>query len=341
MISKTYKTYEEADKAAHSFLLAERPPRDGEQVTITSTYSEYLKVMNTQPYIITIDGSEAFAVILHNKAEFDGREYEHAFLCCISEKDSFTYPFRFMDKKAIPFLLLCRMNGALSLIKPNEDITAEEATTIQGGERLRNFFDMADETEEQRKKIADIKAGGEAFTLWDDEDGTKPYYDSPDISPVILSEETGKQIRSLRQYQTAMEKLIGRKLNDEEKESLRFPYYVYQTELFSHYCLYRFLFMEKYSALQEAAKDYAIFGLPKDWEKREEYRGITLEGNETLEEWVLSNYFNSETYELFTPISLDEIARWTETPPRILRHCSGESRDKRIIRSRYREIDND
>lgn len=341
MISRNYDTYKEAEEAAYSLFYAEKRPGAGEEVVFTSTHSSEAKVMNTQPYVLTMEGSEAFAIILHRKAEFDGREYENAFLCFVSERDSFTYPFRFADKSMFAFLLLCRRNGAISFIKPDEDIAAEEATTLRGEQRIRSFFGMEDVEEEQRKTIAEIKAGAEAFILWDDEDGTPPYYDAPDICAAVLSQETGKPIKNLRQYQAAMETLLARKLTPEEKKSLRFPYYIYQAELFAHYCLYRFLFAEKYSALKEAESEYSKFGLPKEWDSRKEYKGITLEGDETLEEWVLSSYFDSETYRLFTPIGLDEIAKWTQTPPKLLRHCSGESRDKRIVRSRFRGADND
>ena len=139
MINETYDSLQEAEERARLLLWNDRPQGSNE-VTYTSTTSDAWDGLRFKPYTITVEGSEAYALILHNVTEWKGTKHETARLTYVGADDKQTYPFRKLKKYDFPFLIMAMLNRIPTYIKPVEPITAEEAATAAGEERIRHFF---------------------------------------------------------------------------------------------------------------------------------------------------------------------------------------------------------
>ena len=152
MINETYDSLQEAEERARLLLWNDRPQGSNE-VTYTSTTSDAWDGLRFKPYTITVEGSEAYALILHNVTEWKGTKHETARLTYIGANDKQTYPFRNLKKHELPFIAM--LNRLPTYIKPVEPITAEEAATAAGETKLRHFFgqDYARFMEPQPKRL--------------------------------------------------------------------------------------------------------------------------------------------------------------------------------------------
>ena len=293
---------------------------------------------------MTIEGSEAYAIILHSVTEYNGKKWEFARLSYLEANDKLTYPFRELKKPDFPFMLMMMLNRIPTYVKPVEPITAEEAATAAGELKLRHFFGTDyDHMTKQPELLEAIRRGEEeAFTLMDDEEEAEPYTETAGISPAFLSVAVGKPVRSLNDYHKATEALIGRSLNNEERKAQIFPYYFNRVETFGLYCLYRFLLTERYEDLKQAEKQYAAFGIPKGWQKDDDtnFGGDVVERGETIEEAVLNHYYDLQSFRFICPVELREIAAFTGAPIKLLSDVMSESAPARRIRKRFKQMSN-
>lgn len=339
MINETYDSLQEAEERARLLLWNDRPQGSNE-ATYTSTTSDAWNGLPYKPHTITIEGSEAYALILHNVTEWKGRKHETARLTYVGANDKQTYPFRNLQKYDFPFLLMAMLNRIPTYIKPVEPITAEEAATAAGEEKLRHFFgtDYAGFKEQPELLEAIRKGEEETFTLeeWEEE---KPYLTAAEINPAALSQAVGKPIRSINDYHKATEALIGRSLNDEERKAQIFPYYFHRVETFGLYCLYCFLLTEQYADLKQAEKHYSVFGLPKGWQKDDNtnFGAEMVEQGETMEEAVLNRYYDLQSFRFICPMDLRELAAFTGAPLKLLSDVMDEAAPARRIRRRLKK----
>lgn len=339
MINEEYDSLQEAEERARLLLWNDRPQGSNE-VTYTTETSDAWGGLPYKPYAMTIKGSEAYALILHSVTEWNGRRHETARLSYVGANDKQTYPFRNLKKYDFPFLLMAMLSRIPTYIKPVEQITAEEAATAAGEEKLRHFFgtDYARFMKQPELLEAIRKGKEEAFTLeeWEEEE---PYIVAAEISPAALSQAVGKPIRNIMDYHKATESLIGRSLNDEERKAQLFPYYFNRVELFGLYCLYCFLMTEQYADLKQAEKKYSFFGLPKGWQKDDtmNFGAEMVEQGETMEEAVLNRYYDLQSFRLICPVDLSEIAAYTGAPLKLLSDVMDESAPARRIRRRLKK----
>ena len=338
MINETYDSLKEAKERAR-LLLWNDLPQGAKEAVYTTTTSDAWDGLRFKPYTITIDGSESYALILHSVSEWKGRKHETARLTYIGANDKQTYPFRNLKKQELPFIVM--LNRIATYIKPVEPITAEEAATAAGEERIRHFFGTDYERfTEQAELLEAIRRGEkEAFYTeeWDEEES---YLRAAEINPSALSNAVGKPVRSLKDYHKATEALIGRSLNDEERDAQIFPYYFHRVETFGLYCLYCFLLSERYADLTNAIKQYSVFGLPKGWQKDDSmnFGAEMVEQGETMEEAVLNRYFDLQSFRFICPVDLSEIAAYTGAPLKLLSDVMDESATARRIRRRFNKM---
>ena len=342
MINETYDSLQEAVERA-KLLLQSDSPQGADEVTYLVEHSDGWDGLSYKPYSITIEGSEAYALILHHETEWSGHKFESARLTYVGANDKRTYPFRKLKKFDLPFMLMNMLYHVPAYIKPVEPITAEEAATVAGEEKLRHFFGADYERFKKQPELLDAIRRGEeeVFTLdeeWDEEAG-KPYLIADGISPATLSQAVGKPIRSIKDYHKATEALIGRSLNDEERKAQIFPYYYDRVEVFGLYCLYCFLLTEQYADLKQAEQNYSFFGLPKGWQKDDSmnFGANMVERGETMEEAVLNRYFDVQSFLFICPVDIREIAAFTGAPLRLLSDVMDENAHARRIRRQLRQ----
>lgn len=338
MINETYDSLQEAEERARLLLWNDRPQGSNE-VTYTSTTSDAWDGLRFKPYTITVEGSEAYALILHNVTEWKGTKHETARLTYVGADEKQTYPFRNLKKHELPFIAM--LNRLPTYIKPVEPITAEEAATAAGETKLRHFFgqDYA-RFMEQPEELEAMRRGEEEAFYTEEWDEKESYLRAAEINPAALSQAVGKPIRSIKDYHKATEALIGRSLNDEEREAQIFPYYFHRVEVFGLYCLYCFLLTEQYADLKQAEKQYSVFGLPKGWQKDDNmnFGAEMVEQGETMEEAVLNRYYDLQSFRFICPVDLSEIAAYTGAPLKLLSDVMDESAPARRIRRRYKQM---
>lgn len=339
MINETYNSFKEAEERAKTLLWNDRP-QGATEVSISSKTSPAWDEYPKKPHFITMEGSEAYALILVSEyTNCKGRKFENAYLTYVGANDKPTYPFRNIQKFNFPLLVMAMLSRIPTYIKPTEPITAKEAATAAGEEKIRHFFGVGyEDFKGQGYLLEAIRRGEiEAFT---DEGDEEPDLSAEDIIPAALSEAVGKPVRNLKEYIAATEALMGRSLNDKEREALEFPYYYWQIELYGLYCLYCFLLTEKYTDLKQAEKEYNKFGLPKGWQKlRVNYGAEILDDGESVEEAVLNRYFDTQSFRFICPINLREIADYTGAPIKLIYEVMGESQEARRLRRRYKHIE--
>ena len=339
MINETYNSLQEAEERAHKLLWNDRP-KGSTEVVYTSETSDAWENLPYKPHTITIEGSEAYALILHSVSEWNGKRSETARLTYVGADDKQTYPFRKLKKYDFPFLIMAMLNRIPTYIKPVEPITAEEAATAAGEERIRHFFGTDYENFMKQPELLEAIRRGEEEAFYTEEwDEEESYLIAAEVNPASLSEAVGKPIRSLKDYHKATEELIGRSLNDEERKAQIFPYYFHRVETFGLYCLYCFLLSEKYEDLTAAIKQYSVFGLPKGWQKDDtmNFGAEMIERGETMEEAVLNRYYDLQSFRFICPVDLSEIAAYTGAPLKLLCGVMDESAPARRIRRRIKQ----
>lgn len=338
MINETYNSLQEAEERARLLLWNDRP-KGTTEVTYTSKTSDVWNDLPYKPHTITIEGSEAYALILHNVTEWDGKQHETAHLTYVGADDKQTYPFRKLKRYDFPLFMMIVLRGIPTYIKPVEPITAEEAATAAGEERIRHFFGTDYENFLKQPELLEAIRRGEKEAFYTEEYEDENYFHAAEINPASLSVAVGKPIYTLKDYHKATEELIGRNLNDEERKAQIFPYYFLRVETFGLYCLYRFLLSEKYEDLTAAIKEYSVFGLPKGWQKDDtmNFGGEMIESGETMEEAVLCRYYDLQSFRFLCPVNLSEIAAYTGAPLKLLSDVMGESAHARRIRRRYKQ----
>lgn len=339
MINEVYNSFQEAEKRAETLLWNDRPQGTEKMVCTTET-SDGWDGLPKKPHFITMEGSEAYAIILNNEyKDINGAKHETAYLTYVADGDRLTYPYRSLQRKDTTFLLMVMFSNIPTHIKPGEPITAKEAATAAGEERLRHFFGVGYEDFKKQGELLEAIRKGEKEAFEEEWDGEEHYLSAAEISPALLSEAMGKPVRDLKEYNTATESLIGHSLNDEEKEAQYFAYYFQQVELFGLYCLYSFLRTEKYADLKRVEKEYQVFGLPKGWDKGSiDFVGDIVEAGETIEEAVLNHYYNTGSKLTGSHIDLREIADYTGAPLKLVYEAMGESRVAKTIRRRFNDI---
>lgn len=289
-----------------------------------------------------------------------GKEWTpFATLYLLSDGERFTFPYRHIELLFLPDILrnksigTYRMKNFVSVVKPRRFVGIDEAITLKGMENFRYFFTNERETSDneskdpesfsnQRKELERIRQGNGNFFQWDDvevwdedcepitdEAGnvvTKKHLGAIFISPALLAEEMGETYGSFEEYVSGISRLLKRDLNAEEVKALEFPYYHSQAEAFLSYCLYTFLYSEKYSDLQEAVAQYRRFGLPDDWEEQENVKYTTNGDSPT--DWVLTQYYCIDN--LGAEHSIKEVAAYTGAPYKTLLRLSERDRLSRL-----------
>lgn len=286
-------------------------------------------------------------------------------LYLLSKGETLTFPYRHIDLLLLPDIMKRKRLGNLrmrdypAIVKPTKAISIDEATTLKGMERIREFFfigfeQQGEDSENQesfayqRSEIERIRREGEGdfFVLnkWEEEDeNEEPITDengnaivhaelgSSYISPAILSEATGEAYGSFPEYVSGISRLLKRDLTPEEVKTLEFPYYDAQAEAYLSYCLYSFLFSERYADLQEAVAQYSRFGLPDDWETQRDIK-IIMDGDSPIE-WVLQQYYYADS-RMGVEHSIKEVADYTGAPYKLLLRLTEQDRFSRVCRNK-------
>ncbi len=338
MIIEKFNSYKEAEERANALLLSDSV----DYPTLTTTERK-IELHAPECYVASIEDKKSGNIAIIKRAIISKRigddwnspeawtDVEEAELLYISSSDEVIYPFRNLDLYSLVFAYM--MRGTHNpFIKPAEDITIEEALTVAGELKLRYFFGYGGSYDNEIKTLSQIKAGElDLWEEWEEEDGTTSIHLATYINRPLLTSVTGKEIKSLKDCIAAIAELSGNDLSKEEAAQVREEYDYNQQELFLFYCIYTFLRSEKYSDLKKALSNYKKFGLNKNWSEN----FFMLEG-ETPEYYIISRYFDSETFKFLSVTTLRELAKYTEIPLPLLLECSSEISKNRMIRKRYK-----
>lgn len=334
-----FNSYAEAEERATALLLS-----DSVDYPILTTTKRKVDLHPPKSYIASIADNKSGNIAIIKRTIYSqpiGKdiespeswsEKEDVELLYISSSDEVIYPFRNLDLYSLVFAYI--MRGTHNpFIKPAEDITPAEAQTIAGEIKLRSFFGDGRIIEKEIERLSQEPPTGE--DLWnewtDEEEKVIERTLAITVTRPILSQATGNDIKSVEDCIAAIAQLSGRELSEEEAEEVREEYFYNQMELFLFYCIYSFLRRENYSDLKKALSSYRKFGLTKDWSD-----GFSMLEGDTPEAYIISRYYDSETFKLLSVTSLRELAKYTEIPLALLLECSSEKSTKRFIRKIYK-----
>lgn len=321
-----FNTLKEAEERANLLLFQERK---NPLTMLTKTHT--LTMPNGSFILNQIDEeSRAQALIKYINSPEIGSSAELLF---IAPSDELTYPFRNLSRESLSFALLMRPYAS-PFVKPSAPLTPEEAQTYKGETTIREYFGEGEEWERAKKTLLNaMEDGGQ---IPEQEEADKEIDEAVKnplllqcISPSMLTDIAGREVRGVEDYISAIAALSGRSLSPSEERAAVWNYHFAQRDLFFFFASYSFLLTEKYSALKEALSLYGKFGLTEEWE--EEYAELSAY-DEGAERRIISRYYDKETYKHLTPVSLRELSEYTGIPKAVLYSYAGGSPLKRNLR---------
>ena len=313
-----FRTYEEAAKEAQALLWKNRES-EGELTTIEHTRKDREGKLIPFSYIEDKEtGATAYISSI-----FTEQEYSITYLSGDEAKDSNrTYPFRDVDKEAIPFLLAIHT----PIFKPTKEITPDEALTPDGLTAIFAFFGEDREgaatgggfltKEEVEAQAYTIET---AFEYWEEKGSVEvgsllclPF-------PKALTELTGVKVKTPSDYAKGISKLLKAELTEEQEAHVKSTFLFFASEALLRYAIYEFFRTEDYSHLKKVLSSFRKFYLSPKWEEEFTlyygYRNIGDRELFTTEEYVIAKYLSKWNANIVgNPNRLKDIADYTGTP---------------------------
>lgn len=231
-----------------------------------------------------------------------------------SKPENRTLPYRDVRKESLPLLLAI----GTPIFKPSKEISPDEALTPDGIKALRSF--IGDDGEQPFISLKEIRESSlkDSFEIFEDEDGEtelgalllRPY-------PQELTAKTGIAISTPSDYTKALEKAMGFKMSEEQREKASETFLFYSAETLLRYATYEFFRTESYARLQEVLSYYPLFALHKEWENEFTllyFYNSKMGRKYSAETIVLGYYLYSRAITISSSRRLKEIAEYTGAP---------------------------